>query len=391
MRSNLRSLEALRANASAARVLNLALVHEQFGETEPYKSEPLFRSERLNRAIIVKHALRRDELELFVNRRCVATKVIFPLSQTDLSLGGASVFLGEKNDERGLRELAGRGSVTDFAEDLKVLKLIGELPSFDPFLLRERLRQHGLVPARCYFEMPPGDVERMRSFVAREIMQLVTLAGVNGGASVFAVSEKLADKLLTDETATALDPLRATLRLTPEEYKEGVFAWKGFLYYKWLATQLLARMPELIKTIETAPVELGTQSHLAAQLTSLRRDVAQSLLQCARFVEQSLLEYGVAFAGLTTGNAGEFRAFLLRAPGLFIPIGQAIGVLNHIESFWAYRVSQALAETWDETDLLELCSEFSVALQGVHILAAAKQRVAQKAATRTTPIFHHIR
>ena len=55
------------------------------------------------------------------------------------------------------------------------------------------------------------------------------------------LSVRLADKLMTDETAQSLDPLRATLQLSGDEYREGVFAWKGFLYYKWMVAEWGAR------------------------------------------------------------------------------------------------------------------------------------------------------
>jgi hypothetical protein len=49
---------------------------------------------------------------------------------------------------------------------------------------------------------------RMRAFVGKEIGQLVNLAFATGGRDAGDLSQRLADKLMTDETAQALDPLR---------------------------------------------------------------------------------------------------------------------------------------------------------------------------------------
>ena len=52
-----RDLSLIRASGSTARVLNLALIYERFGDTEEYSAKPLFKSKRLNRALILKHAV----------------------------------------------------------------------------------------------------------------------------------------------------------------------------------------------------------------------------------------------------------------------------------------------------------------------------------------------
>ena len=43
-------------------------------------------------------------------------------------------------------------------------------------------------------------------------------------------------------------------------------------------------------------------------------------------VEETLLEYGIAFAALAEGQPSAFRTFLLKAPSMFIPIGEASGL-----------------------------------------------------------------
>lgn len=228
-----RDLALIRASGSTARVLNLALVHERFGATEEYLAKPLFHDQRLNRALIVKHTVRAHERDLFANPMLSATKIILPYAAHELELGGTSFMVDEKLFERQLQsELGVYADRADHDADVELLRLLAALPSFDPFLLRERLRHQGLDPARCYFDLSEADIVRMRAHVGGEIAQLVKLAFATGGHDAGHLSQRLADKLMTDETATALDPLRETLRLSAAEYVEGVFAWKGFLYYR---------------------------------------------------------------------------------------------------------------------------------------------------------------
>ena len=64
---------------------------------------------------------------------------------SDLSLGGSFCFVGQKNANQSLREIVGSGvSDKEFQADMKTLDLFDQLPSLDPFLLREGLRLNGM-------------------------------------------------------------------------------------------------------------------------------------------------------------------------------------------------------------------------------------------------------
>ena len=100
-----RSLVNLKANASSARSLNLLAIWQAYGATAGHGAAPFFRSPVLNRSIVVKHRLRRDEIEHFAEMRHVATKVILPLDHRDLKIGGFVFFVGQIGYVPLLREL----------------------------------------------------------------------------------------------------------------------------------------------------------------------------------------------------------------------------------------------------------------------------------------------
>lgn len=180
-----RDLSLIRASGSTARVLNLCLAFERFGDTDDYKNKPLFKNPRLNRALILKHVVRPHERELFTRPTTTATKVILPYAAEALELGGVSFMINEIRFERLLKDAVG-GYTTDadVIADAELLRVLAALPSFDPFLLRERLRVIGIDPARSYFDIAEADIARMRAFVGKEIAQLVSLAFATGGVSM---------------------------------------------------------------------------------------------------------------------------------------------------------------------------------------------------------------
>lgn len=363
-----RDLSLIRASGSTARVLNLALVYERFGETEEYSQRPLFQTNQLNRALLLKHVLRPHERELFERPASTATKVIVPYSAKELQLGGVSVFIGERRYEKMLKgAVRGEQDPVAFENDMDTLRLLSSLPSFDPFLLRERLRHSGLQPARCYFDLAEADVARMRVFVSKEISQLIDLAFATGGHDAGDLSARLAEKLMTDETAKSLDPLRETLRLSGQEYIEGVFAWKGFLYYKWLLNEFKPQLAEFKPRFAGCRI-IGATEADKRELAETRKRILNLMQAANDRVEDSLLEYGVAFASLGEGQPGAFRAFLLKAPSMFIPIGEAVGVIKHIESFWRFRFPNQGVPMLNVDEALEMFHEFETTLSGVEFV-----------------------
>ncbi len=298
-----------------------------------------------------------------VGRSANATKVVLPFATSDLSLGGSSFFVGQRDVERLLREsVGGYGDEAQLARDLEILRVVDELPSFDPFLLRERLKRVGHDPARCYFDLSEADMTRMRSFVEREIGRLVDLAfGQDGGMPAPGLSARLAEKLMTDETAKSLEPLRMTLQLSGDEYREGVFAWKGFLYYNWMIGESAARLADLARQILSVKIPLATSDE-KMQFAASRQRIVDQLSAATTRVRDGLRSYTAAFNELANGKPGAFRDFLLRAPTLFLSVGEAVSMVMHIESFWRFRFPPGKALVMNPEEASEIFSEFEATL-----------------------------
>src|SRR6185437_1726786 len=122
-----RSLSGLERTASTSRVLNLAAVATQNAGDVDYESSPFFKAASLNGAVIIKHRLRADEQHVFERAKRTSTKVIIPFERTDLSLGGRSLFVGQRGWQELLYQL--RGTADDEARDVALLEALDELPS----------------------------------------------------------------------------------------------------------------------------------------------------------------------------------------------------------------------------------------------------------------------
>lgn len=365
-----RNLDHLRASASTARVLNLLRVWEENGDSRAdgaprnpeWAARPIFRTPALNRSLVIKHRLRRNETDLFTGRRQVATKLVIPIDDEDLKTGGRYVFVNQIGFERMMAEAFGLGADHP---DIETLRQIDKLPSLDPFLLREQLRRCGLDPAPCYFSISDGDLQRMTAFVRGQIEPLVSLSlGRDTVAVASDSAARMAAKILSNTPGDQLEALRETLRLAPEQYQEGVFCWKGFLYYKWTLSTLLsevATVAEQVRTIKPAgKVDRSAREYLTRSRAVLRGRIIRTCDEVSR----TLSVYDDAYARLTeAGQPTAFRDFLLDAPSLFARLGDQLGAVQHIVSYWRFRFGPSAHPPAVE-ELMDIFMDFETGLLG---------------------------
>jgi hypothetical protein len=366
---SVRSLEHLEGSASTSRVLNLRAVHRRKAGDPEYEANPLFRSPALNTSIIVKHRLRGNELDQFPTPRRSATKILVPIEANDLRLGARYVFIGQRRFEQALFEAFGIEVGAD-SPDLRTLTILDETPTLDPFLLREQLRRYGMEPARCYFELSQADMRRMFDFAQREIEPLVRMS-VGSGAMAHAQSVKLARKILANSADAELEPLRRTMQLDHQQFHEGVFCWKAFLYYKWQLADLLPRVGPVLQEIESVRPRGPQSDENKLYLKSARESLRKALISACRSVKVTLEVYDKAYGALTQeSDPTAFRDFLLKAPAMFSDLGERLGGIEHIVSFWRFRFPNGAKTMISPEELTDLFMDFETSLAAEQATAA---------------------
>jgi hypothetical protein len=359
-----RSLAALAETGSTSRLLNLAAVGRANRSGRRPVAAPLLRSPGLSRALILKHRLRREDGEVadVLRWRGAATKVIFPFDPSDLGLGGSALFVGQPGWTEMLAEAAGGADSRDLAHDQRVLEALDELPSLDPFLVREHLRLKDLpVDANC-LDLPVGERERMERFVARELIPLAELVNTEP-ARTEADAAALAQMLLSTQAQERLALLGETLRIQMAAYAGGVYAWRGFLYYKWVLAKLTAPLQTVLTDIGRLRIVGRAPPHVALRIATLRGRVHDGVLDQCLEAHKLLGRYDAAFVSLTLeGDFRGFREFLQASPIQFLELGERIGILSHIASFWRFRFPADVQPEAGFEDALDLLQEFEANL-----------------------------
>jgi len=355
-----RSLRGLEKTASTSRVLNLAALSMRNAGNPEHEKNPFFLAQTLNGAVIVRHRLRDQERESFDRLRYTAIKLIIPFERSDLGLGGRSMFVGERGWLDTFEEL--RGEASDLPRDIGVLEAIDELPSLDPFLLREHLKRRGFDISPSHFEISAPDLARMQRFVGAEIAKLIELA-YRDAQGMEENTARLVEALLSSRTDERLEPLRQTLRLERENYKEGIFAWKGFLYYKWVLNSLWGNLRDVFAELGRVRVVGPIDTETASELEATKGRLRQKMERQVKMVMNHLSVYDEVFAQLTVeGNAIAFRDFLLKSPEMFLSLGEGCGLVSHIATYWRYQFPRGKPLAANVVVLMDVLQDFEASL-----------------------------
>lgn len=350
---SVRFLSAL-GGASTSRVLNLFRIGAENVDNPEHLEKPLFVSPIINKAFLLKHRTRADETYLFASPRAVATKIIIPFDSSDLRAGGRSLFVDQRGYTEALREV-GNYKSDALERDLSVLRMLNAVPSLDPFLLREHLRMNKIEVAPSYFAISEGDQERMHSFVSQEMSKLIALAGGDSTSS-----GRLVSAMLSNEIDEKLEPLRLTLGLTGNDFREGVFSWRGFLYYKWSMGKFWPDVMGVLREINTIQPFGALTPEQKVYLTAARRNIIEMVRDNGNHVNKALGVYDASFGDLVENQSPKtFRDFLLSAPYMFLELGEKLGAISHIVSFWRYRFPPGGPTYIDADELAAIFQDFS--------------------------------
>jgi hypothetical protein len=318
--------------AESSRVLNLSQIEQRWGLYEDYAARPLFDNKLLNRAIIMKCAPRPGELFEYGEQRLKSTKVLFPFDRKDLSLGGFSALVGQKNFLRVMsRHLHGSGRLSE--RDERVLNLLDQLPTLDPFLLHALLKSNGLDVSEAYFQLSPADREAIQQEMTNAFAPLVLLCFPDGRFEADAIKGFIG-KMLNFEESAEIDSLRAAFRLNEPLFSIAMFAWRGIIYYEWRTARLNPALDAAVDRIRKLKFVDTDTAAGADQGEQSRAKILRTAATAAARVREITGRYDAAFADFVEQRQAEqFRQFLVSAPSLFLICGQSMAIMEHIVNF----------------------------------------------------------
>ena len=204
----------------------------------------------------------------------------------------------------------------------------------------------------------------MRNFAGEEVSRLVgvAFASENGYVSRELV-DKMVELILANEADEKLEPLRVALGLEGNDFREGIFSWRGFLYFKWQLREVQGQLGNVMRSVDKVRVTNLSDFEIRRNIDANTKTLKQSLILVAKDCRELIALYDKAFADLVDrAHAQAFRKFLLDSPQLFLELGHLMGVVNHICSFWSFRFKDDRNLNIDAMDFEDMMTEFVTAL-----------------------------
>ncbi|HSS12247.1 MAG TPA: hypothetical protein VLL04_00030, partial [Rhizomicrobium sp.] len=97
-----------------------------------------------------------------------------------------------------------------------------------------------------------------------------------------------------------------------------------------------------------------------AFFTSARRSIIEMVRDYGKDVDKVLAIYNDSFRDLVAHQTPKtFRDFLLSAPYMFLELGEKLGGISHIVSFWRYRFPPGSPKAIDAEELAAIFQDFS--------------------------------
>ncbi len=330
---------ATELNAGSSRVYHvdrLRLVQDTGAGPDNF----LFRHPELHRIIFIKQAIRDDNyMPGRVNR--VGTKLYFAFNESNAFEGGKSIFTGDSNFDNALAFQAGfdrKRGVEDYIHDRDIIQIFDQLPSLDPFLLKDRLLAEGISPHQAYFEISQEEWSRIREHVMDRFRPIVEFAyGGLDASRAQARLRQLIEKLWDAKDMDSLGPIIQAMELDRSEAPAALHAWKGVIYYDYRLKSLEAQIRRFAGWLGNGaePIDLIPSSNRRVVLDV--RDATRTVLRERwRKVRARLDEYNTAYRALFIDkqSPGPFIAFLGSASDVFAELGDSLSRLDHAEEVW---------------------------------------------------------
>jgi hypothetical protein len=116
----------------------------------------------------------------------------------------------------------------------------------------------------------------------------------------------------------------------------------------------------VLREINTIQPIGGLTPEQKVYLAAARRNIIEMVRDNGNHVNKALAVYDASFNALVEKQSPKtFRDFLLSAPHMFLELGEKLGAISHIVSFWRYRFPLGGPSNIDAEELAAIFQDFS--------------------------------
>ena len=331
--------------AGSSRVFNVSSCTTQLSQSMANGADAaeagfLFHTRDLNNVILVKEARPSRKSSRYHYDQSIGTKLYFPYNCGRIYDGGKSAFFDDPQIRRILKHHAGleldeTSEATD--RDLKLINFLEELPSLDPFLVKDKLDIEGISANEIYFEISDSEWKEIQTHVSQKLKPIVAFAFPDSKDQEKERTKFLLKKLWNTKDIDALMPIIEAFNLPRDEASKIFSAWKGIMYYEFEYNRCL---PKWRKNIEWMQHDAVPTDFVDRE----RRELLQALMDSVRGqykvfwrdLQEIFSSYEAAYDKLFVHRQapGPFIEFMRDAVTTYWTLGSRMSAITHNAVVW---------------------------------------------------------
>jgi len=270
----------------------------------------------------------------------VKTAIFVPKDSEDLTLGGFGIFM---DDDR-LNELMQRYCGFDMeskegTSDMSILKVLSNIPSLDPFLVKEALGLEKIEINPAYTTISDAERAAIRGVIATKVEPIIDKAiGNKSLKEVEGKADEFLDAIWNPSAPSANLFIRA-FGIKQTEAPQVFSAWKGvaFFYNEFTkSTSGIAKVLGWLGSEQSLPKEYRILAKGEKEQISMFRDsVHNKIRKVVENVNGIFKIYHHSHSRfIENDDPTEFRTFLQSATEYYWKLGACNGVLAQISITW---------------------------------------------------------
>jgi len=339
----------LKLESGASRVFNCLQLTRNLSERRGLAdtaaipaADLFFGSRTLNNAIIIKET----DLVVLSDRDPttvvppIRTKLFLPYDLDDPYEGGLSTFTDDTRFGEALEYLAGEstGDAADaVARDLQKIRLLEELPSLDPFLLKDKLALNGIAVGDDYLRLSAEEWDNIRAHIRERFVTMSRFATRSRGEVRPEMVDRLVDRIWEARELEPLHPLLRACGLPVERAGEFFQCWKGIAFYDYEFTRNGPKLRAFSNWLQTAQprgfIHRSDAEVLEQDRVHVRGQIRIHLGQTLGVLKAFNDSFDTLFA--KGEDARPFSRFMLDAQRHFWRIGGSLNAVYHALAMWS--------------------------------------------------------
>lgn len=324
-------------DAGSSRVFNCNDVVRKLESREdpnPY----LFKTPAMHHLVLIKEALRYDDPR-HPRGHVIGSKLYVPYNSGEIYEGGRSIFLHSPNLMQVFHEQFGvvqnESTTAGLDHDMKVFRILDELPSLDGFLMSDALELEGIHANEAYFDVSPEERVAIQEFIRGKMEPLVQ-AAYGGKKPPSSKVTQLIDAMWEAKDAVALEPLIVAFRFPKEEALAIFGAWKGINFYSYQYHRVRKKREAFALWLkEDAMPKNLVPREILQQLEPIRRTTIERLRGHWVESDNTLKQYDKFYTEfVASANPGGFISFLRGSKAIYWQLGDSLSKIDHAINCW---------------------------------------------------------